>query len=128
MYPAFHIATAHCSLISGVQLPCVTICHCLPGIHYVGQLEERSLTRFFVDQFTEGQLQWAKMPSVFDAVILGEPGNSKTYHLYGGKKEYVEGLKKQFPNEAAAIEKFMGLVTVILALSLLLLSLLPLPH
>ncbi|XP_067401900.1 all-trans-retinol 13,14-reductase [Emydura macquarii macquarii] len=81
------------------------------GIHYVGQLEERSLTRFFVDQFTEGQLQWAKMPSVFDAVILGEPGNSKTYHLYGGKKEYVEGLKKQFPNEAAAIEKFMGLVT-----------------
>uniref|UniRef100_A0A8C8S8V1 All-trans-retinol 13,14-reductase n=1 Tax=Pelusios castaneus TaxID=367368 RepID=A0A8C8S8V1_9SAUR len=79
------------------------------GIHYIGQLGEQSLIRFLVDQLTEGQLQWAKMPSVFDAVILGEPGNSKTYRLYSGKKEYTEGLKKQFPDEAAAIEKYMEL-------------------
>ncbi|XP_032629295.1 all-trans-retinol 13,14-reductase isoform X2 [Chelonoidis abingdonii] len=80
------------------------------GIHYIGQLGERSLMRFLVDQLTEGQLQWSKMPSVFDAVVLGEPGNGKTYRLYSGNKEYVEGLKKQFPDEAVAIEKFVRLV------------------
>lgn len=74
--------------------------------------------RFLVDQLTEGQLQWSKMPSVFDAVVLGEPGNSKMYRLYSGKKEYVEGLKKQFPDETVAIEKFVRLVKVTLALSL----------
>ncbi|XP_065255539.1 all-trans-retinol 13,14-reductase [Emys orbicularis] len=80
------------------------------GIHYIGQIGERSLMRFLVDQLTEGQLQWSKMPSVFDAVVLGEPGNGKTYRLYSGKKEYVEGLKKQFPDEAVAIDKFVRLV------------------
>ncbi|XP_030407747.1 all-trans-retinol 13,14-reductase isoform X4 [Gopherus evgoodei] len=80
------------------------------GIHYIGQIGERSLMRFLVDQLTEGQLQWSKMPSVFDAVVLGEPGNAKTYCLYSGNKEYVEGLKKQFPDEAVAIEKFVRLV------------------
>ncbi|KAM9165006.1 all-trans-retinol 13,14-reductase isoform 2-T2 [Pangshura tecta] len=80
------------------------------GIHYIGEIGERSLMRFLVDQLTEGQLQWSKMPSVFDAVVLGEPGNGKKYHLYSGKEEYVEGLKKQFPDEAVAIEKFVGLV------------------
>uniref|UniRef100_A0A8C3RTS3 All-trans-retinol 13,14-reductase n=1 Tax=Chelydra serpentina TaxID=8475 RepID=A0A8C3RTS3_CHESE len=80
------------------------------GIHYIGQLGETSFMRFLVDQLTEGQLQWSKMPSVFDAVVLGEPGDGKTYRLYSGKKEYVEGLKKQFPDEAVAIEKFVRLV------------------
>ncbi|XP_074837968.1 all-trans-retinol 13,14-reductase isoform X2 [Carettochelys insculpta] len=80
------------------------------GIHYIGRMHEESLTRFVVDQLTEGQLQWNKMPSVFDAVVLGEPGNGGTYRLHSGKKEYTEELKKQFPDEAEAIDKFVELV------------------
>uniref|UniRef100_K7FQQ4 All-trans-retinol 13,14-reductase n=1 Tax=Pelodiscus sinensis TaxID=13735 RepID=K7FQQ4_PELSI len=99
------------------------------GIHYVGRLEERFLARFLVDQLTEGQLQWTKMPPVFDAVVLGEPGNGKTYRLYSGKKEYVEELKKQFPDEAVAIEKFVALVKKVAqgTTHMVILKMLPMP-
>ncbi|XP_006129180.3 all-trans-retinol 13,14-reductase [Pelodiscus sinensis] len=99
------------------------------GIHYIGRLEERFLARFLVDQLTEGQLQWTKMPPVFDAVVLGEPGNGKTYRLYSGKKEYVEELKKQFPDEAVAIEKFVALVKKVAqgTTHMVILKMLPMP-
>lgn len=96
----------------------VTTCSCLPGIHYIGRMQTNSPVRILLDQLTEGQLQWAKMPDVFDAVILGEPGNGKTYRLHSGTKEYYEELKKQFPGEDAAIEKFAKLIKVSLALPL----------
>ncbi|XP_014814198.1 PREDICTED: all-trans-retinol 13,14-reductase isoform X4 [Calidris pugnax] len=80
------------------------------GIHYVGQMQEGSVTRFMVDQLTEGQLEWARLPAVFDAVVLGEPGSGRTYRLYSGKEEYFQGLKEQFPGEEAAIDEFKRLV------------------
>ncbi|XP_060106452.1 all-trans-retinol 13,14-reductase [Heteronotia binoei] len=80
------------------------------GIHYVGQMLENSFSRMLVDQLTEGQLQWAKMESPLDVVILGDPENGKKYYMYSGQKEHVDGLKKQFPDETAAIDKFITLV------------------
>ncbi|NXX59254.1 RETST reductase, partial [Scopus umbretta] len=80
------------------------------GIHYVGQMQEDSLTRFIVDQLTEGQLQWAQLPAVYDTVILGEPSHGRTYRIYSGKEEYFQGLKEQFPEEGAAIDEFERLV------------------
>ncbi|XP_078522857.1 all-trans-retinol 13,14-reductase [Lissotriton helveticus] len=79
------------------------------GIHYIGGIETGSV-RFIMDQLTEGQLQWAQMDSPFDVVILGDPCTSKRYLLHSGTKEYIEGLKKHFPGEAKAIDKFMQLV------------------
>ncbi|KAM6035018.1 all-trans-retinol 13,14-reductase isoform 2-T2 [Theristicus caerulescens] len=80
------------------------------GIHYVGQMQEGSTTRFMLDQLTEGQLEWARLPAVYDAVVLGEPGRGRTYRIYSGKKEYFQGLKEQFPGEEAAIDEFERLV------------------
>ncbi|XP_074973526.1 all-trans-retinol 13,14-reductase isoform X1 [Phalacrocorax aristotelis] len=80
------------------------------GIHYVGQMEEGSIIRFMLDQLTEGQLEWARLPAVYDAVVLGEPGGGRTYRIYSGKKEYFQGLKEQFPREGAAIDEFERLV------------------
>ncbi|NXK00597.1 RETST reductase, partial [Corythaixoides concolor] len=80
------------------------------GIHYVGQMQEGSITRFMVDQLTEGQLEWAQLPSVYDAVVLGEPGPGTTYRIHAGKEEYFQGLKERFPGEGAAIEEFRRLV------------------
>lgn len=68
--------------------------------------------RFVVDQLTEGQLQWARLPAAYDAVVLGEPGRGRTYHIYGGEKEYFRALKEQFPGEEAAIDEFERLVKV----------------
>ncbi|XP_061448459.1 all-trans-retinol 13,14-reductase [Rhineura floridana] len=80
------------------------------GIHYIGQMHENSKQRMIVDQLTDGQLQWAKMDSPFDTVILGDPDNYKKYYVYSKRKEFVEGLKKQFPGEEAGIDKFVALV------------------
>ncbi|XP_075592723.1 all-trans-retinol 13,14-reductase [Balearica regulorum gibbericeps] len=80
------------------------------GIHYVGQMQEGSIVRFTVDQLTEGQLEWAQLPAVYDTVVLGEPGSGRTYRIYSGKEEYFQGLKEQFPGEEAAIDEFQRLV------------------
>ncbi|NXA26797.1 RETST reductase, partial [Ibidorhyncha struthersii] len=77
---------------------------------YVGQMQEGSITRFMVDQLTEGQLEWARLPAVYDAVILGEPGHSRTYHIHSGEEEYFRSLKEQFPGEESAIVEFERLV------------------
>ncbi|NWS27194.1 RETST reductase, partial [Polioptila caerulea] len=81
------------------------------GIHYVGQMQEGSLMRFLMDQLTDGQLEWAPLPDVYDAVVLGDPqGAGKTFHIHSGKREYFQRLKEQFPTEAAAIDEFQRLV------------------
>ncbi|NXL53972.1 RETST reductase, partial [Podilymbus podiceps] len=80
------------------------------GIHYVGQMQEGSTIRFMVDQLTEGQLEWARLPADYDAVVLGEPGRGRTYRIHSGKEEYFQGLKEQFPGEEAAIDEFERLV------------------
>lgn len=83
------------------------------GIHYVGQMQEGSLMRFLVDQLTDGQLEWAQLPDIYDAVVLGDPqGAGKTYHIHSGKREYFRRLKEQFPGEEAAIDEFQRLVKV----------------
>ncbi|NXM71265.1 RETST reductase, partial [Serilophus lunatus] len=81
------------------------------GIHYVGDMEESSLMRFLLDQLTDGQLEWARLPAIYDTVILGDPQDkSKTYHLHSGRWEYFQRLKEQFPGEVAAIDEFKRLV------------------
>ncbi|NXF41415.1 RETST reductase, partial [Nyctibius bracteatus] len=80
------------------------------GIHYIGQIHEGSIMRFVVDQLTEGQLEWARLPAAYDAVVLGEPGRGRTYRIYSGKKDYFRGLKEQFPGEEAAIDEFERLL------------------
>ncbi|XP_075300888.1 all-trans-retinol 13,14-reductase [Opisthocomus hoazin] len=80
------------------------------GIHYVGQMQEGSLSRFLVDQLTEGQLEWARLPPSYDAVVLGEPGGGRTYRIHSGKEEYFRRLKEQFPGEEAAVDEFERLV------------------
>ncbi|XP_062994941.1 all-trans-retinol 13,14-reductase [Elgaria multicarinata webbii] len=99
------------------------------GIHYIGQMHEESTQRMMIDQLTDGQLQWAKMDSPFDVVILGDPDNSKRYYLYSGEKEYVKGLKKQFPGEDANIDRFVALVKSVAkgAAHMAILKMLPMP-
>jgi len=75
-------------------------------------MQEGSLSRFLVDQLTEGQLEWARLPPSYDAVVLGEPGGGRTYRIHSGKEEYFRRLKEQFPGEEAAVDEFERLVKV----------------
>ncbi|MEE6510882.1 hypothetical protein FKM82_031226 [Ascaphus truei] len=80
------------------------------GIHYIGQLNELSPLRVMIDQLTDGQLQWALMDDPFDVVLLGDPGNGRRYNMRTGHRQYTDELKKAFPGEEGAIDRFMHLV------------------
>ncbi|XP_039073527.1 all-trans-retinol 13,14-reductase isoform X2 [Hyaena hyaena] len=80
------------------------------GIHYVGHMQEGKLNRFILDQITEGQLEWAPLSSPFDIMVLEGPDGRKEFPMYSGKKAYIQGLKEKFPQEEAAIDKYIKLV------------------
>uniref|UniRef100_A0A8C3VUY9 All-trans-retinol 13,14-reductase n=1 Tax=Catagonus wagneri TaxID=51154 RepID=A0A8C3VUY9_9CETA len=83
------------------------------GIHYIGRVEEGSFGRFVLDQITEGQLDWAAMSSPFDIMVLDGPNGRKEFPMYSGTKAYIQGLKEKFPQEEAAIEKYIKLVKAV---------------
>ncbi|XP_071306807.1 all-trans-retinol 13,14-reductase-like isoform X1 [Agelaius tricolor] len=78
------------------------------GIHYVGQLHEGSLLRVALDQVTDGQLCWHRLPDPYDEVTLG----ARRYLLRSGKVAFVTALEEQFPDEKEAIREFMKLSKV----------------
>ncbi|XP_006764069.1 PREDICTED: all-trans-retinol 13,14-reductase [Myotis davidii] len=80
------------------------------GIHYIGRMQEGSFNRFILDQITEGQLDWAALSSPFDVMVLEGPSGRKEFPMYSGEKAYIQGLKEKFPQEEAAIDKYIKLV------------------
>ncbi|XP_006917749.1 all-trans-retinol 13,14-reductase isoform X2 [Pteropus alecto] len=99
------------------------------GIHYIGHMQEGSFGRFIMDQITEGQLDWAGLSSPFDIMVLEEPSGRKEFPMYSGEKAYIRGLKEKFPQEEAAIDKYIKLVKLVSRGSshAILLKILPLP-
>uniref|UniRef100_G1P192 All-trans-retinol 13,14-reductase n=1 Tax=Myotis lucifugus TaxID=59463 RepID=G1P192_MYOLU len=99
------------------------------GIHYIGRMQEGSLNRFILDQITEGQLDWAALSSPFDVMVLEGPSGRKEFPMYSGEKAYIQGLKEKFPQEEAAIDKYIKLVKLASrgAFHAILLKTLPLP-
>lgn len=75
-------------------------------------MEEGSFGRFILDQITEGQLDWVGLSSPFDIMVLEGPNGRKEFPMYSGAKAYIQGLKEKFPQEEAAIDKYMKLVKV----------------
>ncbi|KAG7459743.1 hypothetical protein MATL_G00213950 [Megalops atlanticus] len=80
------------------------------GIHYIGDLLEHKPFRCMLDQMTNGQLQWVPLENPYDKVVLGPPGNRRVYPIYSGKNRFPEELKKCFPGEEEAIDKYLKLV------------------
>ncbi|XP_061024574.1 all-trans-retinol 13,14-reductase isoform X2 [Eubalaena glacialis] len=99
------------------------------GIHYIGRMQEGSFGRFILDQITEGQLDWAPTASPFDIMVLEGPNGRKEFPMYSGEKAYIQGLKEKFPQEEAAIDKYIRLVKVVSrgVIHAILLKILPLP-
>lgn len=77
------------------------------GVHYVGQCGPGEPVRRLFDEVTEGELTWARMPEVYDRVILagGEP-----YDLVAGGRRFVDALAARFPGRRAAIAEYLRAV------------------
>ncbi|KAJ8383508.1 hypothetical protein AAFF_G00220250 [Aldrovandia affinis] len=82
------------------------------GLHYIGQLHENSLFRITMDQITEGQLEFVQLEQHFDTIVIGQGDDRRDYHIYTGKTEMAEHLKKQFSNDTEAIDAFFKIMKV----------------
>ncbi|KAK1160309.1 all-trans-retinol 13,14-reductase [Acipenser oxyrinchus oxyrinchus] len=80
------------------------------GVHYLGQLHENGMLRVVLDQISEGQLDFVPLEQHYDTIIIGEKEDTRLYHMYSGKTEFAEALRRQFPEETQAIDKFMKLM------------------
>ena len=77
------------------------------GVHYIGEVHKpHSPLRRIFDVISDGQLQWAHMDAAYDRIIIGE----KSYDLVAGRDNLAAELKKNFPDEAEAIERYLRLI------------------
>uniref|UniRef100_A0A803YBK6 All-trans-retinol 13,14-reductase n=1 Tax=Meleagris gallopavo TaxID=9103 RepID=A0A803YBK6_MELGA len=100
--------TVHAVCVQNACTQCMPALLVPAGIHYVGQMHEGSMLRVVLDQLTDGQLCWQRLPDPYDEVALGP----RCYQLRAGKTAFVAALEEQFPEEKAAIREFMRLSKV----------------
>lgn len=78
------------------------------GVHYIGEVHNpASQVRALFDHVSDGQLQWQPMPDVYDRIIIG--GN--TFDFPTGRERLRAQLKRYFPKEASATDRYIAAVT-----------------
>lgn len=77
------------------------------GVHYIGEVHKPwTVLRRLFDVITDGQLKWEEMDPLFDQVIIG----GKEYNYLAGKDAFKDEMKKNFPSETEAIDKYVELL------------------
>ena len=77
------------------------------GLHYIGELQsEESVLRRTFDKITDGQLEWAAMPDVYDRAVIG----NRTYDFVSGVERFRARMKGYFPQESDAIDGYIAAV------------------
>jgi len=77
------------------------------GIHYIGNLNTQTPSKTLLDQLTNGQLQWAPLDEEFDTAVFGDKRYSV---LGGGRKRWIENIKKQFPDNIDDVDRLCDAV------------------
>ncbi len=90
------------------------------GVHYIGEVQQRGPVRFFMDQLMEGQVEWAPLEVAYDQVVIGlheegEGDEPRRWYpvLQDGHKRWKPLLKRQFPDEHEAIDKYFEMCSEI---------------
>ena len=74
------------------------------GIHYIGQVHhEGSMIRGLCDEISDGSLRWEPMGEVYDTVIIG----GQRWEYVAGRDAWRERMHSYFPDEAAAIDRYL---------------------
>ena len=76
------------------------------GVHYIGDVGAPTRTRKLFDHLSSGRLEWAPMDREFDRFYIGD----KVFSAHAGKQAFVDNLKRQFPRESGAIDRYMQLL------------------
>lgn len=80
------------------------------GVHYLGQLGERGTIRAVFNRLTDGSLQWAPLPAVYDRIVLGP----RSYELTTGGDAFIARLAEYFPREREAIARYVDLCRAVM--------------
>jgi len=78
-----------------------------PGVHYVGDMQDGSLTRKCMDLVTGGGVQWREMTSDYERFMFPDA----TFDVPAGKEKFQQRLIDRFPAEAKSIKKYFKEVT-----------------
>jgi all-trans-retinol 13,14-reductase len=77
------------------------------GVHYIGETHKpHSQMRRLFDVITDGELKWAPMDPCYDRIIIG----GRRYDFLAGRDKFAAELKKHFPAEADAIDRYLALI------------------
>ena len=81
------------------------------GIHYIGEMGSQTLNKTLLDQVCEGQIEWAPLDDDYDVVHIGyDEETSRDYTILTPVDKWISQLKKQFPDEHEAIDKFFTMI------------------
>jgi all-trans-retinol 13,14-reductase len=76
------------------------------GVHYIGDVGAKTRTRMMFDYLSGGKLEWAPMADEYDRFYVGD----KVFSAIAGKQAFRDNLLRQFPAEAAAIDRYLKLL------------------
>ncbi|HIN86827.1 MAG TPA: NAD(P)/FAD-dependent oxidoreductase, partial [Myxococcales bacterium] len=77
------------------------------GVHAVGEVTEQSMTGRLLHTLTDGELKWASLGPVYDEFHY--PGRFRI-DFPDSPHQFRENLCSAFPDEGAAIDKYLALV------------------
>lgn len=73
-----------------------------PGVHYVGEMQEGSLTRRCMDLVTGGKVSWNAIQAPYERFVF--PGES--FDVPPNATDFQQRLIERFPAEAKAIQRY----------------------
>jgi all-trans-retinol 13,14-reductase len=77
------------------------------GLHYMGEVHRPNSTlRRVFDYISGGKLEWAPMPDVYNRIVIDD----RVYEYPSGAAAFKTRMKEYFPDEAAAIDRYIELV------------------
>jgi phytoene dehydrogenase-like protein len=76
--------------------------HFNTGLHYLGKMQEGSMTRCMIDLITRGKVKWNRMPDPFEKFIYPD----LRFDVYADLQRTIAGLCDLFPGESQAIRGY----------------------
>ena len=81
------------------------------GVHYIGDVGPDGKLRAVFDAISDGSLKWAPLGEVYDRIVVG----TDTYELRAGIDNLRRDLKRYFPDESGAIDRYFAIVREVVA-------------
>lgn len=76
------------------------------GVHYIGDTQPGGMIRALFDDITDSGLEWEDMGPIVERIRMG----SQTYVYPRGEDALRAELKRRFPDESAALDRYFSLV------------------